>query len=381
MATSKNLSLPFRARVRPGATARPALRPGLAGALGYVLALLVASIGLAWDIQWHVWVGRDSFWSPPHLLLYAGVTVAGALAFGQVAGAWWLRARPARGYQIGAAGLLLTLLAAPFDELWHRIYGIDVDLWAPAHLLGLIGGSVAGVGAVALWAELRGAAPRRPWGGLTWGLVLAASGLLALLLTIAQPALTRYPTTHLGGLVVLTLPVLQAAAVAGVLVAMQRLLGRPGAALATVGLLWARQALLAVLVPWLIQVVVAAEGLSYRVDTSAPPVSPMGLLGMGLLVPAALAVEAAWRWGRRWPLGGWAGLAGLLVAGMQLATAPVALALAGRSVAPIAAVAPEIVGRAGWSLTPAVWLAAVPAALAAGLLAGWLGTRCVKRET
>ena len=31
------------------------------------------------------------------------------------------------------------MLAAPIDDLWHRLFGIDVTLWSPPHLLGLLG--------------------------------------------------------------------------------------------------------------------------------------------------------------------------------------------------------------------------------------------------
>jgi hypothetical protein len=42
-------------------------------ALGLMLTL--AAFGLAWDIRWHSLVGRDTFFTPPHLLLYAGAKV------------------------------------------------------------------------------------------------------------------------------------------------------------------------------------------------------------------------------------------------------------------------------------------------------------------
>ncbi len=31
-------------------------------------AKLLASWGVRWDIQWHVRIGRDSFWIPPHIM-------------------------------------------------------------------------------------------------------------------------------------------------------------------------------------------------------------------------------------------------------------------------------------------------------------------------
>ena len=35
---------------------------------------LIALWGVRWDIQWHVVIGRDSFWIAPHDMTYAGVS-------------------------------------------------------------------------------------------------------------------------------------------------------------------------------------------------------------------------------------------------------------------------------------------------------------------
>src|SRR5258705_12901078 len=56
-------------------------------------AKLVTGWGVQWDIQWHVLIGRDSFWVPPHVMTYAGVALAVIVSFGVLA---WetLTARP-----------------------------------------------------------------------------------------------------------------------------------------------------------------------------------------------------------------------------------------------------------------------------------------------
>src|SRR5260370_9383065 len=35
------------------------------------LAVTSASIGGAWDVSWHRSIGRDTFWTPPHLAIQA----------------------------------------------------------------------------------------------------------------------------------------------------------------------------------------------------------------------------------------------------------------------------------------------------------------------
>ena len=46
---------------------------------------LIAGWGVQWDIQWHVLIGRDSFWIPPHVMTYAGVALAVLVSFGVLA--------------------------------------------------------------------------------------------------------------------------------------------------------------------------------------------------------------------------------------------------------------------------------------------------------
>ena len=44
------------------------------------LAVTSAYIGGYWDISWHRSIGRDSFWSPPHMAIYACGLLAGLSA-------------------------------------------------------------------------------------------------------------------------------------------------------------------------------------------------------------------------------------------------------------------------------------------------------------
>src|SRR5216684_3886829 len=42
-----------------------------------VLAITSATIGGAWDVSWHRTIGRDTFWTPAHMAIYAcGVLAA-----------------------------------------------------------------------------------------------------------------------------------------------------------------------------------------------------------------------------------------------------------------------------------------------------------------
>src|SRR3954467_536008 len=42
-----------------------------------VFAAACVMIGVYWDISWHMSIGRDTFWTPAHLLIQAGGLIAG----------------------------------------------------------------------------------------------------------------------------------------------------------------------------------------------------------------------------------------------------------------------------------------------------------------
>jgi hypothetical protein len=48
-------------------------------------AKLLGAWGLRWDIQWHLQIGRDSFWIAPHVMTYSGVGLVVLLSFGLLA--------------------------------------------------------------------------------------------------------------------------------------------------------------------------------------------------------------------------------------------------------------------------------------------------------
>src|SRR5439155_1370219 len=150
-------------------------REALWGLLG---GKVVSSWGVQWDIQWHTVIGRDSFWIPPHVMTYAGVVVMVMLSFGVLAG---MTLRPSwrvddvvrvlglagtRGFHLAAGGIALTVLAAPIDDLWHRLFGIDVTLWSPPHLLGLLGAAINTLGCFVIAREVYPASSRAGFAAL-----------------------------------------------------------------------------------------------------------------------------------------------------------------------------------------------------------------------
>jgi hypothetical protein len=58
-----------------------------------------------------------------------------------------------RGFQVAAWGISVTVLAAPIDDLWHRLFGLDVTLWSPPHLMGFLGGLLNTIGCLLIALE------------------------------------------------------------------------------------------------------------------------------------------------------------------------------------------------------------------------------------
>jgi hypothetical protein len=137
--------------------ARAALRePGLVAIPWYLwcaaLAVTSAYLGGYWDISWHRSIGRDTFWSPPHMAIYACGVLAGlssaylifGTTFGRIASfqdvsvrIWGLRGPI--GAFVSAWGGLAMLVSAPFDDWWHNAYGLDVKILSPPHMVLALG--------------------------------------------------------------------------------------------------------------------------------------------------------------------------------------------------------------------------------------------------
>jgi hypothetical protein len=105
-----------------------------------------------WDISLHIDDGRDAgpLANPAHYLILAGlfgIFAAGFLAIVlpegkpsdravRISGDWYA---PLGGIAMMASAAF-ALMGFPLDDVWHRIFGQDVTLWGPTHLM-LIGGA------------------------------------------------------------------------------------------------------------------------------------------------------------------------------------------------------------------------------------------------
>src|ERR671936_2912354 len=74
---------------RPAASVDDARRLRAAVLWGLLAAKMVGGWGVQWDIRWHLLIGRDSFWIPPHVMTYAGVAAGAMLVFALLAVETW----------------------------------------------------------------------------------------------------------------------------------------------------------------------------------------------------------------------------------------------------------------------------------------------------
>jgi hypothetical protein len=121
-----------------------------------VCAVACLPIGLLWDISWHSTIGRDTFWTPAHIVIQLGGMVP-AMLFAWLAFKTTVRgthderaatvdffgARAPLGAWVTMWGAAAMLTSAPFDDWWHNTYGLDVQIVSPPH-------SIIGLGMLAV---------------------------------------------------------------------------------------------------------------------------------------------------------------------------------------------------------------------------------------
>ena len=167
----------------PSVAARATATPTAAGFPWYLGGVIAAAtavyIGVIWDISWHMTIGRDTFWSPPHLMTYLAAILVG-VSCGYVAIKTSFAATPEEsarsvgvlgfraplGAWVCIWGAFAMLTSAPFDNWWHNAYGLDVKIISPPHTLLSLGMFAIVIGAllmiVAWQNRARDAGTNRP---------------------------------------------------------------------------------------------------------------------------------------------------------------------------------------------------------------------------
>lgn len=222
---------------------------------GFVIGGLCAFIGLLWDGAWHASFGRDTFFIPPHNMMYGGLSLSMGMAIAVLVTAS-RRAREKEfvaigplqaplGIWIAVVGLVLMFSSAVYDDWWHTTIGHvegDIVLWSPPHFLGLIG-SLGTLGGAVLFVLREVPIPTRANGKPLWiwerfdvpalGLLLTFSYLAFMLAAISLDRWMIYDKLRFDGAIY---PLLALLFGPGLLVLAQHVTNRAGAATFAVAL-------------------------------------------------------------------------------------------------------------------------------------------------
>lgn len=117
-----------------------------------VAGVTSAFIGGQWDVSWHRSIGRDTFWTPAHLMIQLCGVIAAVVGLYLVYQCTFRREselaassvsvlglRAPLGIFVAAWGGVAMITSAPFDNWWHDAYGLDVKIISPPHTLLILG--------------------------------------------------------------------------------------------------------------------------------------------------------------------------------------------------------------------------------------------------
>ncbi|WP_326567876.1 hypothetical protein VSH64_39650 [Amycolatopsis rhabdoformis] len=301
-------------------------RPGLAPASTVLAGSVISMVGLTWDVQWHDDVGPDTFFTLPHLFLYAGSAIVGLASLavvllttaaqragrpvdprvgGRAIGVFGRTFAAPAGYLISGIGAAAFLLYGLWDQWWHGLYGFDAVIDSPPHIGLLLSVTLSIIGTTMVFAAAR----EQRWGRIgvfgSLAVLIAFSAVTAL--GLQQVDLDPVEATSVGSTLLSVLLVFTGAG----------FLRRPGGAVATAAILAVIQGVFWWFSPWAARWYADLVGLPVRDYVSGvpdmPALMPMALLPVAALVEGYLLIarRRGWQPGRVSVLAG--GLAGLLV--------------------------------------------------------------------
>ncbi|GAA3056971.1 hypothetical protein [Actinokineospora globicatena] len=338
---------------------RTKVRTATTTAVVLLLGALLTLTGLTWDVQWHEDVGPDTFFTLPHLFLYAGSAVSGIASLtavlmttaarraghapdptvgGVPVGVFGRTFTAPLGYLVAGSGAALFLLYGLWDQWWHGIYGFDAVIDSPPHVGLLLSIAMTLVGSVVVF----GAARDQPWGRTGVFVSLAVLAGFSTIIAVAfQDVSDTVDSMHVAMAFLVLLTLFTGAGFV-----------RKGGIAVAIGLALV-QALSWWFSPWATRLYADSVGLPMRDYISGVPTMP-ALMPMTLIIVALLT----------YPVIGLAARWAPLVAG-ALAGALVVTAQAFQD-----GVVYDVPAPAVGDLLPTILAAAV-----LGLLAGHLGAR------
>ncbi|MBP2336196.1 hypothetical protein JOF41_002374 [Saccharothrix coeruleofusca] len=330
-------------RLSPGrnTTAQAATRAdraGIAASTTILIGTMLSLVGMSWDIQWHGDVGPDTFFTLPHLFIYAGSAIAGITSLvmvlrttaaakagrsvaltagGQAVDVLGKTFSAPLGYLVTGVAVAVFLTAGLWDQIWHTTYGFDVTIASPPHVALLLSITFTMMGAVITCA----AAGRTAWGRRGFQLAVLMFVFFVLVPLLALKQFEGAVNAFHAGIAFCTALALVTAAY----------FLRTGRDVVAIGLIAVGvQALLWWFSPWATAEYANSVGLPLREfrepSPDVPAMLPMALLPMTAGLTALLAAGRS----RGWSPARVAPLAGAAVGLVVAVTMPVQLAVVGQ---------------------------------------------------
>ena len=128
---------------------------------------IIARFGLAVDLQWHTDVGRDKLFTPPHIMILAGIIPTSLMLSSYIFWYSFISKQDRKGgFYIGpfiaptslwmmVCGLITLVLGGLYDDFWHTSYGIDTTIITPPHVWTFAGGMLVEVATIALALQMK----------------------------------------------------------------------------------------------------------------------------------------------------------------------------------------------------------------------------------
>ncbi|HEU4658095.1 MAG TPA: hypothetical protein VFR97_11235 [Capillimicrobium sp.] len=282
------------------------------------ISLLTALFGMYWDISLHIDRGRDEgpLANPAHYFILAGLfgvlfaAVAACALPLQRTGPSAVKIAP--GWYAPVGGVLMFFCAAfaltgfPLDDVWHRLFGQDVTLWGPTHLMLIGGASLAVIATLVLQTEAHAARPTGPRSAVQRRMQWLRTGLLAGGLLLALSTFQAEFDFGVPQFRLMFHPLLLMLAAGVGLVVARIHMGRGGALLAVASFVVIRGVLALIIGPvlgestphfplYLVEAL-CVEAVAWRLGTDRP--LRLGAIS-GVLI-GTLGLAAEWAWSALW---------------------------------------------------------------------------------
>ena len=120
----------------------------VSGSILTSFGILLVTVGGSWDITNHLLNKPETFFSPPHALMYVGVAIS---LIGVVVSFFgWRTLTNLKNFfsvplKINLIGIFMLTGAGPFDFFWHSNFGLD-GLLSPPHITLIFGMLLCGLG-------------------------------------------------------------------------------------------------------------------------------------------------------------------------------------------------------------------------------------------